>query len=131
YHSVKFAFRNSKAMIMKKIFFMVALFVSGTAAIAQMYNLPDLLKASKLEKAKEKITPAENTDKPGVYVKGIAWITGADFSTGTIDIDLRGRDVFQNSFIGVMFHAVDTVTYDLVYFRPFNFHSPDPERKVH
>src|SRR6187551_3990527 len=62
---------------------------------------------------------------------GIAWINGATFSTGTIEIDLRGKDVLQKSFVGVAFHASNDSTYEAIYFRPFNFHAEDPVRKIH
>lgn len=37
----------------------------------------------------------------------------------------------QQSFIGIAFHGVDTITYEAIYFRPFNFLSQDPVRKIH
>jgi hypothetical protein len=115
---------------MKKILLFIALAGCGTAAFSQTYNLPQLLKDNKLA-VTGKATVVENTDKPAIHVEGVTWITGVEFTTGTIDIDLRGRDVFQKSFIGVAFHALDTGVYDMVYFRPFNFQATDPERKVH
>lgn len=62
---------------------------------------------------------------------GIVWLQDVTFSSGTIDIDLQGRDLLQRSFIGVAFHGVNDSTYDAVYFRPFNFHSTDPVRRIH
>jgi len=63
--------------------------------------------------------------------EGIAWLTDLTFSAGTIDIDLKGKDILQRSFLGVAFHGVNDSTYDAVYFRPFNFRSTDPVRKIH
>lgn len=60
---------------------------------------------------------------------GVVWIEGSDFSTGTIDIDVRGRDVPQQSFVGVAFGRRDDATYESVYLRPFNFRSPDVARR--
>ncbi len=67
----------------------------------------------------------------GVTCSGLVWINGIEFSTGSIDIDLRGRDVFQQSFLGIAFHGTDTTTYDAIYFRPFNFQTADTLRKKH
>ena len=67
----------------------------------------------------------------GVTCSGIVWINDVNFTTGTIDIDIRGRDVYQQSFLGIAFHGVDTTNYDAVYFRPFNFQSADALRKMH
>jgi hypothetical protein len=62
---------------------------------------------------------------------GVVWIEGTDFAEGTIEIDVRGRDVLQQSFLGIAFHAKDDKTYDLVYLRPFNFRAEDPVRHQH
>jgi len=62
---------------------------------------------------------------------GMAWIKGLAFTTGTIEFDIKGKDVQQQSFVGFAFHGVDDSTYEAVYFRPFNFKSPDPVRKSH
>lgn len=60
---------------------------------------------------------------------GIVWIDGSDFAEGTIEIDVRGRDVIQRSFVGVAFHRRDDNTYESVYLRPFNFRIADPARR--
>ncbi len=38
---------------------------------------------------------------------------------------MRGKNVFQKSFIGIAFHGQDDKTYDAVYCRPFNFIAKD------
>jgi hypothetical protein len=60
---------------------------------------------------------------------GAAWWPDAGFTTGTIDLDIRGRHVPQSSFVGVAFHGVDEPTYEAIYFRPFNFKADDPARR--
>jgi hypothetical protein len=62
---------------------------------------------------------------------GIAWIDGKAFTEGTIEVDIKGRDMLQKSFVGIAFHGVNDSTYECIYFRPFNFHATDPERAVH
>jgi hypothetical protein len=62
---------------------------------------------------------------------GIAWIEGTDFTEGTIEVDIKGRNVSEKSLLGVVFRGVDTKTYDAVFFRPFNFKSEDPELRTH
>jgi hypothetical protein len=54
-----------------------------------------------------------------------------EFTNGTIEFDLKGKDVLQQSFVGVAFHGVDGTTYDAVYFRPFNFKAADAARRSH
>jgi hypothetical protein len=48
-----------------------------------------------------------------------------------IDVDVRGKDVLQQSFLGVAFHRKDDQTYESVYLRPFNFQATDPARHNH
>jgi hypothetical protein len=62
---------------------------------------------------------------------GVAWIEGSDFADGSIEIELRGRDVVGRSFLGVAFHRQDDKTYEAVYVRPFNFRAEDPARHQH
>jgi len=61
---------------------------------------------------------------------GVAWWPDAAFTTGTIELDIRGRNVPQASFVGVAFHGVDETTYEAIYFRPFNFATEDPARRL-
>ncbi len=62
---------------------------------------------------------------------GIVWIKDLNFSTGTIEFDVKGKDVLQQSFIGIAYHGINDNTYESIYFRPFNFQSADPARKSH
>ena len=60
---------------------------------------------------------------------GVAYLQGIELGNGTIELDIRGKDVQQQSFVGVAFHGVDDTTYDAVYFRPFNFRTDDQARR--
>lgn len=62
---------------------------------------------------------------------GIAWINGRAFTTGVIEFDVKGKDEFQGSFVGIAFHGLNDTTYESVYFRPFNFRATDLVRKAH
>ncbi|WP_207422745.1 family 16 glycoside hydrolase [Desertivirga brevis] len=98
--------------------------------------LPDLLKQGKLEVYHRQISLAADANKPAVYLdsnegEGIAWIKGQTFSEGTIELDLKGKDVFQKSFLGIAFHGANDSTYDAIYFRPFNFRTTDSVRRIH
>jgi len=61
---------------------------------------------------------------------GVAYLEGIEFANGAIEIDIRGKDVQQQSFVGVAFHGLDEKTYDAIYFRPFNFKAEDPARRL-
>lgn len=75
-------------------------------------------------------------ERGGVHVSakagpGVVWIEGTDFAEGTIEVDVRGKDVLQQSFVGIAFHRHDDQTYESVYVRPFNFQATDPARHNH
>jgi len=59
----------------------------------------------------------------------LLWLKEFNFENGIIELDIKGKDVRGQSFVGLAFHGQDTETYDAIYFRPFNFQSP--ERKGH
>jgi hypothetical protein len=59
-------------------------------------------------------------------IVGLALPAGLTFTTGTIAIDLKGKNVRGRSFLGVAFNVVDEKTFEAVYFRPFNFKAGEP-----
>lgn len=101
----------------------------------QTIDLAAQLKAGKLRAVNREVTAS--ADKPGaVHLSekegnGVAWVEGTDFALGTIELEIKGRDLMQRSFVGVAFHRKDDNAYDAVYLRPFNFRSTDPMRHQH
>jgi hypothetical protein len=105
------------------------------SAAAQQIDLAERLAAGKLRVVNREATPLKG-DRTGVHLSekqgnGIAWVEGSDFAQGTIEADVRGRDVLQRSFLGIAFHRKDDAAYDAVYVRPFNFRATDPVRHQH
>jgi hypothetical protein len=93
------------------------------------YNLQQMLGENRITTVPAYETKVLPGDKPGaITTKGIVWLKGIDFTEGTIDIDLRGKDVFLQSFLGIAFHGADTSHCDIIYFRPFNFRHTDSTR---
>jgi hypothetical protein len=111
--------------------------LSASAQVGPVkYDLFSLLENNKLEVFNRKAITFSENDKKGIQFSknendGVAWINGVEFSDGTIELDIRGNDQYQQSFVGIAFHGVDNNTLDAIYFRPFNFQSTDPVRKVH
>jgi len=62
---------------------------------------------------------------------GAMILKDTNFSNGTIEFDVKGKNVLQQSFVGFAFHVQDEKAYDAIYFRPFNFASPDTARRAH
>lgn len=56
---------------------------------------------------------------------GIAIYQNLEFENGTLELDIKGKDVMQRSFVGIAFHIQDEETFNAVYFRPFNFKIPE------
>jgi hypothetical protein len=62
----------------------------------------------------------------------VIWLDGFEFTNGTIEADLKGKSQPpQGSFVGIAFRVMDEITYDAVYFRPFNFGSPNEQSRAH
>lgn len=104
-----------------------------TAGAPQSIDLAARLTAGALRAVNRDVAPLP--DQPGAVNvaeragAGVIWIEGSDFSQGSIDVDLRGRDVPQQSFVGIAFHRRDDNAYDAVYLRPFNFRNADQARR--
>ena len=94
------------------------------------YNLSEWLQENKIENKPEELKQLpDDMQKQAISSHGISWLKGVDFKEGTIDIDLRGKNVFLQSFLGICFHGIDDKTYEVIYFRPFNFRHSDTLRR--
>lgn len=114
------------------IFFCLTIFDTAEAQTVTKFNLQQLYDQHKLDSFNgDTLRKLTGNAYPGVTCSGIVWLDRVSFSTGSIDIDLRGRDAFQNSFLGIAFHGQSNREYESVYFRPFNFQSPDTLRRKH
>ena len=56
---------------------------------------------------------------------GIIWLRNFVFTNGKIEVDIKGKNDQGKSFVGIAFHGLNDSTYDVIYFRPFNFNSPE------
>lgn len=122
---------------MNKPFYFILLLVFASNALfaqkTQQFNLSQLLESNKLVSDKSvSIADLTEGNYHGISFKnGLLWLKDIRFANGTIEADIKGRDVLQQSFLGIAFHGVDTSHFDLVYIRPFNFQSADTLRKKH
>lgn len=109
----------------------VLLAFAATTGFSQTYDLTKALKDGTLVTEPKNEARVIDEKKHSIAFKRVIWLKDASFSEGTIEIDLKGTETFQGAFLGIAFHGVDTLTYDGVYFRPFNFRAEDPVRKIH
>jgi len=115
-----------------------ALAGAAVVAAAQKPLIPDLSKAPSEQGWKVTVHKAVAVDADGKKVLrfepapgyGVAWLTDVEFTDGTIEVDIKGEDKPQQSFLGIAFRVIDEKTHDAVYFRPFNFRAQDPARRV-
>jgi len=75
-------------------------------------------------------------DRKGVRLSprsgyGAAWVEGTEFHSGTIEVDIRGRESLQQNYVGIAFHRKNDTTYEAVYLRPFNFRAADVLHRQH
>jgi hypothetical protein len=125
---------EGESEIMKKIIFMLNFLLLSSIAFSQEahLDLQAMLDDKNLISGPTvTITPLTDSDRKGITCNRNVWLKNIDFSYGTIELDIRGRNEFLNSFPGIAFHASDTSrNYEVVYFRPFNFRSTDPVRRT-
>lgn len=95
------------------------------------YNLVELLNNNQLitDTSNHTRVLIDSTFTNAISTQKVVLLKDVSFKEGTIDIDLRGKDVFLQSFLGIAFHATDNNHYEAVYFRPFNFRHPDTSRR--
>lgn len=131
-----FHFNINKAACFSLVWIILFPFLFHSEAMAQEvhYNLAELV--SKSDLIMENRTVSSLPDKKSVRISaaegsGVAWLKDVAFSTGTIEVYLRGKDINQESFIGIAFHAVAKDSCEVVYFRPFNFNSKDSLQQAH
>jgi hypothetical protein len=96
-------------------------------------DLASLADGKGLNASKRTISRLTDGARKGVHLseaegEGPAYLPGIEFANGTIELDMKGKDVQGASFLGVAFHGVDGTTYDAIYFRPFNFKTEDQAR---
>ena len=121
---------------MYKIFLLLILSNLTFAQKKQTLVLPDLYKKGQLQVVNREIKSVTENGKNFIQLadnkeEGLIWLPLNDFKNGKITIRMRGKDVFQRSFIGIAFHGLNDSTYDAVYCRPFNFFAKDSVRKIH
>ena len=117
---------------MKKIIFLSLIFIGYVLNAQQSVYIPDL-------SAINDTTKWGNLDRDVKFdnqvifspkaSEGPVWLTNYTFSNGKIEVDLQGKDLQGQSFLGIAFHLQNAKIYDAIYFRPFNFFNA--ERNTH
>jgi len=130
---------NRRDFVVAGLARVIGLLESSRMAVQTKAIAPDLgalADAKRLTHVNRAVTALVDGAKRGVRLsaapgEGSAILPGIELVNGTIELDIRGKDVAQQSFVGVAFHVVDGTTYDSIYFRPFNFKAADPVSRGH
>jgi len=122
------------AMLMACVMYAAPLRPAQAGAVRNI-DLVQALGAKKVRVVNRDATPLAG-NRAGVRMSeregvGLLWLTDSAFTEGTLEVDVRGRDVLQKSFLGLAFHGKDDNTYESAYLRPFNFRATEPDRHQH
>jgi hypothetical protein len=120
---------------MVKMFYLLLLLTGSRHLYSQAIE-PDLQHETQWTLINRTATPIDNNGKKAISLNemaanGMMLLKGTDFSNGIIELDIKGSNKFQQSFVGFAFHCQDAKTYEAVYFRPFNFKAEDALRRSH
>jgi hypothetical protein len=126
-------------MTKRYFFILIVGLLSSIFATGQQvakYDLYDLAENHKLEIFNREVKPFSDGSRKGICFNavennGVAWLDKLLFGDGIIELDIKGKDVLQKSFVGIAFHGIDEKTFDAIYFRPFNFQAVDSVRRIH
>ena len=120
----------------KHLLLLLSMIINIHAFAQDKTIVADISDKAKFEVVNRQLSITNHDNKTIIHLNskendGIAWIKDLRFEKGIIEFDVKGKDVLQQSFVGIAFHGMNDSTYDAVYFRPFNFESPDTTRKNH
>jgi len=87
-------------------------------------NIADRLAFNREANFSDGVVSLDARPGDGMYI-----LKDIDLTDGRIELDIKGKNVPQQSFVGMAFHGLNDNTFDAVYFRPFNF--KNPERDTH
>ncbi len=121
--------------MIRKYYLLVASCCMQLAVYSQVIE-PDLQDTTQWKAVNRTVELINENGKKGIRLNevpgnGLMILHGSDFSNGSIELDIKGSNKFQQSFVGFAFHGQGIDIYDAVYFRPFNFKSDDPVRHTH
>lgn len=104
------------------------------AQVNAQTTIPDLQTTGNWKLINRSADPVNESGKKGIKLNevpgdGAMILSEFEFANGTIELDIKGKNILQQSFVGVAFHGIDTNRYDAIYFRPFNFANADTARR--
>src|ERR1700722_14840154 len=89
---------------------------SGQNDKVKRFDLQAMLEKSELRAVNRMVSPlSDDPSKKGIRLSelqgpGIVWLKNSRFSSGVIEFDVKGKDEYQKSFVGIAFHGVSDTT---------------------
>lgn len=111
----------------------VAILCFSLNSVAQTTSV-DLSEKNNWQLINRSAKAINENEKSGVFLNaspgdGAMVLKDTQFSSGIIEVDIKGEDIMGQSFVGIAFHVQKDSSYDAVYFRPFNFFNADMLRR--
>lgn len=117
------------------VFLIIFLLISISSFCQQQISLSDKFQNKKI-KAVNRIISLYGDELDAIEMNaenddGIGIIEDVEFDKGIIEVELLGENSPGKSFIGIAFNIQNDKTYEVIYFRPFNFVAKEQIRKDH
>jgi len=111
---------------------MISLCNSSGQTFSITFDLHELARKNQFETFNRQISWSSADERKVIHLpagegSGIAWISGIDFSEGTIELDIRTRGNMTGRSAGIAFHGAARDTLDVVCFGPSDLPSVDTE----
>src|SRR4051812_6872701 len=76
------------------------------------YNLAELSGDGKLSYTNRDASKLPANEKNSIKIstnsgEGVVWLNGIKFANGVIEVDVKGKNVEQQSFVGLAFHGLE------------------------
>lgn len=114
----------------------IMLFTATLLSAQTKYTFTSLAEKGSLEVLNRKATIVKEGSL--IFLKlsqdkgeGLVWLPESKFQNGILSVRMRGKNVVQQSFVGIAFNGQNDSTFEAVYCRPFNFLATDSVRKIH
>lgn len=123
--------RNPKNNVLTTIFCLISI----SAFCQQRISLSDKFQEKKITAVNRIISLYENQqdaiEMNAENSDGLGIIEDVEFEKGIIEVSLLGENNPGKSFIGIAFNIQNNKTFEVIYFRPFNFVAKEQIRKDH
>lgn len=121
--------------ISKYIFGLFFIGIGLVSSFGQQIDLADQFKQNNITTVNRE-TDLDQEDPLAIEMDaregdGLAILNNVEFEKGIVHLDIRGENNPGRSFVGFAFNIQNDSTYEVIYFRPFNFVAKEANRKAH